>query len=283
MNTNLCFRSLDPPPESTICLLECMAILKGLKEMNAWKNLSDMIEEPNFLDGLHELDLNKINQRQQTQVRTKLKFLKKTIDIENISKVECSILNYVESVLKYCAIYQDIIPLKNKINKSEKHHLDATLKLKEHEDSLTNTRNALSELEKSLNNVSKENDQLKNDNGLLKTKFEYADKLMEGLSSVHDRYKLLHVIYGFFFIYLSIILVFRWNMDLENFNVLKNQIIGNCLLDSSFLIYAGPFSLEYRRKIIFNDWFNNIIKLKIPIDLNFRLENELIDEGVLYE
>lgn len=72
-------------------------------------------------------------------------------------------------------------------------------------------------------------------------------------------------------------------MDLENYNVLKNQIIGNCLLNSSFLIYAGPFSLEYRKKIIFNDWFNNIVKLNIPIDLSFRLENELIDEGVLHE
>lgn len=190
---------MDPPTESAISLLECVAILKGLKEMNAWKNLSDMTEDPNFLDGLHELDVNKINQRQQTQVRTKLKFLKKTIDIENISKVECSILNYIESVLKYCAIYQDIIPLKNKINKFEKHHLDATLKLKEHEDSLANTRNALFELEKSLNNVSKENIELKNDNGLLKTKFVYADKLMEGLSSIHHRYILTHVIYGFFY------------------------------------------------------------------------------------
>lgn len=178
---------MDPPSELAISLLECVAILKGLKDMNAWKNLSDMIEDPNFLDSLHELDMNKINQRLQTQVRTKLKFLKKTIDIENISKVERNILNYVESVLKYCAIYQNIIPLKNKINNSEKQYLDATLKLKEHEDSLTNTRNALLDLEKSLNDVFEKNVELKNDNCLLKTKFEYADKLMEGLSSVHDR------------------------------------------------------------------------------------------------
>lgn len=168
-------------------LLECVAILKGLKDMNVWKNLSDMIEDSNFLNGLHELDVNKINQRQQTQVRTKLKFMKKTMDIENISKVEYSIMNYIESILKYCSIYQDIVPLKSKINKSEKHYLDATLKLKEHEDSLANTRNVLCELEKSLENVSKENVELKKYNVLMKTKFEYADKLMEGLNSVYER------------------------------------------------------------------------------------------------
>jgi len=133
------------------------------------------------------LDANKINQRYQTQVRTKLKFLKKTVDIQAISKVECSILNFIESVLKYCHIYQDIIPLKNKIHKFEKDYLDATLKLKEHQNSLENTQCTLSNLEKSLNDVSKENIELKKENCLLKIKFEYANKVIEGLKSVHER------------------------------------------------------------------------------------------------
>lgn len=77
--------------------------------------------------------------------------------------------------------------------------------------------------------------------------------------------------------------MFRWITDLENQNVLKNQIIGNCLLNASFLVYAGPFSIEYRKKIIFDEWYNNIIKLNIPIDLNYKLENELVDEKIIYE
>lgn len=186
-NNNVFFRSLDTPSESVMTLLECVAILRGMKDMNTWKSLSDMIEEPNFLNNLQELDANKINQRHQTQVRTKLKFLKKTVDIQAISKVECSLLNFIESVLKYCHIYQDIIPLKNKINKFDKDYLNDTLKLKEHEDSLENTRCTLSDLEKSLDDLSKENIELKNDNCSLKIKFEYADKVIKGLKSVHER------------------------------------------------------------------------------------------------
>lgn len=66
---------------------------------------------------------------------------------------------------------------------------------------------------------------------------------------------------------------------MENQNVLTDRMIGNCLLGASFLVYAGPFSMEYRTKIVFHDWFDNIVKLDIPIDLNFRLQNELIDGG----
>lgn len=168
-------------------LLECMAILKGLKDMNSWKNLCDMIEDSDFLKNLHELDVNKINQKHQTQIRIKIKFLKKTVDIQNISKVENTIFNFIESILKYCSMYQDVIPLKNKLDKSDNDYVDASLRLKEHEDSLKNTRCTLSNLEKSLNNLSQENTDLKKENGLLKNKFEYADKLMKGLSLVHER------------------------------------------------------------------------------------------------
>lgn len=168
-------------------LLECVAILKGVKDINSWKNLSDMIEDPNFLNTLQELNVDKINQRQQTQIRTKLKFLKKTTDIQVISKLESSILNFIESILKYCSIYDDIIPLKNKIDKSERDYIDATLKLKEQEESLKNSRSTLFNLEKSLDNVSKENIKLKNENRLLKIKFEYSDQLLQGLKSTREK------------------------------------------------------------------------------------------------
>lgn len=180
---------METPPESVLTLLECLAILKSLKDTNSWKNLSDMIEDINFLNNLQELDMNKINQRQQTQVRTKIKFFKKSTDIQTLTKVECSLLKFIESVLKYCTIYQDVLPLKNKIDKFEKDYLDATLKLREHENSLNNTRFTLSNLEKSFDNITKENAELQIENGLLKIKFEYADKLMLGLISVHKRYK----------------------------------------------------------------------------------------------
>lgn len=155
--------------------------------MNSWKNLIEMIEDPNFFNSLQELDVNKINQRQQTQIRTKLKFLKKTMDIQVISKIECSILNFIESVLNYCSLYHDIIPLKNKINKSESDYIDATLKLKEHEDSLKNTQSTLINLEKSLDDVSKENIQLKNENRDLKIKFEYSDRLLKALKTIYEK------------------------------------------------------------------------------------------------
>lgn len=146
-----------------------------------------MLEDPNFLNSLKELDVNKINQRQQTQIRTKLKFLKKTINIQTISKVEISMLNFIESVLKYCSMYQDLIPLKHKLDKSDKEYVDASLKLKEHEDTFKNTRSTLLNLEKSLDDVTKENIEVKKENCLLKYKFEYADKLMKELNPIHGR------------------------------------------------------------------------------------------------
>lgn len=146
-----------------------------------------MVEDPDFLNNLQEMDVNKINQRQQTQIRTKIKFLKKTVDIQTISKVENDIFNFIESVLKYCSMYHDVIPIKNKLDKLDKDYVESSLKLKEHENTLKNTRCTLFSLEKSLNEISKENIDLKKENVSLKNKFQYADKLMKGLNSVHER------------------------------------------------------------------------------------------------
>jgi len=164
-----------------------VAVLKGLKDVTGWKSVCEMIEDATFVGSLAELDLNKIHQRQQTQVRAKLKLLKKTADVQAISPAECSVLNFVESALKYCSMYNETIPLKNRIEKDEIHYLDATLKLEEHKGSLTNTRRALSKLEKSLADVTRANIELTNENDSLRTKFEYADKLIEGLGPVHEK------------------------------------------------------------------------------------------------
>jgi len=35
--------------------------------------------------------------------------------------------------------------------------------------------------------------------------------------------------------------------------------------------------------MVFDDWYDNIVRLGIPIDRNYKLENELIDEKTIHE
>lgn len=44
----------------------------------------------------------------------------------------------------------------------------------------------------------------------------------------------------------------------------KSYAIGTCLLAAAFLSYTGSFTSEYREKIIYNDWLQDIRAKGIP-------------------
>lgn len=60
------FRSLSSPPEPVMVVSECVAIIRGYKEVD-WKVASEMMADPNFLQTLQETNCDLIT---GTQIRT---------------------------------------------------------------------------------------------------------------------------------------------------------------------------------------------------------------------
>jgi len=70
----------------------------------------------------------------------------------------------------------------------------------------------------------------------------------------------------------------RWSKDKENLNVSKDKLIGDVLLGSAFLSYAGPFSYEFRKRMIYEKWKGDIISRNINVSENFTVASLLADE-----
>ena len=51
-------------------------------------------------------------------------------------------------------------------------------------------------------------------------------------------------------------------------------MIGNIILASASVAYTGPFTFEYRQKMI-NDWKEKCKALEIPVSDNYMLERIL--------
>ena len=39
----------------------------------------------------------------------------------------------------------------------------------------------------------------------------------------------------------------------------KKKLLGHCLLGSAFLNYLGPFTREFRNRLLYKDWFDNLV------------------------
>lgn len=124
---------------------------------------------------------------------------------------------------------------------------------------LNEIKSTLNQLNEKYKNAMTERIIIQEEKDLMERRLIAADKLIGGLSSEND----------------------RWKNDLVNLNNYMNKIIGNCLMNSSFLAYTAPFSYEFRIDMLFNNWYIKILESKIPISEPFKIENELSDEVII--
>lgn len=173
--------------------------------------------------------------------------------MQTISKAGFGLLKFVRAVLGYCDVYREVKPKKDRVAFLEA-ELDSQIKL-------------LNKLTKEINKLVSELDELNNkyataikEKQMLQEMMEQAerrllaaDKLISGLSSERD----------------------RWKVDLENLREDKTKVVGTCLLSASFLAYTGPFSWEFRNTIVFDDWLPDVEEREIPYGSPFRLNASL--------
>lgn len=114
----------------------------------------------------------------------------------------------------------------------------------------------LDQLNEKYQNAMTERTIIQEEKDLMERRLIAADKLIDGLSSENN----------------------RWKNDLANLEEYMMKIIGNCLMNSSFLAYTAPFSYEFRIDMLFNNWYTKILESEIPISKPFIIENELCDE-----
>lgn len=114
----------------------------------------------------------------------------------------------------------------------------------------------LDQLNDKYKNAMTERTIIQEEKDLMERRLIAADKLIDGLSSENT----------------------RWKNDLANLEDYMNKILGNCLMNSSFLAYTAPFSYEFRIDMLFNNWYTKIIESKLPISEQFKIENELSDD-----
>lgn len=70
----------------------------------------------------------------------------------------------------------------------------------------------------------------------------------------------------------------RWTQDLEQLKQRRVHLLGDCLISAAFLSYAGAFSSDFRKEMIYEIWVNDVLSRAIPMSQPFKLEYLLTDE-----
>ena len=57
---------------------------------------------------------------------------------------------------------------------------------------------------------------------------------------------------------------------LQALDARKGQLVGDCLLTSSFLSYCGAFTFDYRDAMVYQLWLKDVTDRKLPLSSPFR-------------
>ncbi|CAG9765840.1 unnamed protein product [Ceutorhynchus assimilis] len=245
-------RSFATPPEAVQVVCECITILRGYKEVS-WKSAKGMMAEGNFLRSLQEMNCDAITLAQQRACKAHMKKSSKLDEMASVSKAGFGLLKFVQAVLGYCAVYREVKPKKDRVEQLEAEYSAAKRNLEKLYNEIAKLEADLDKLNQKYAVAMKRRQELQEETDIMMRRLEAADKLISGLSSEK----------------------IRWTEELNNLNIERERLVGNCLLCSGFLAYCGPFTYEFRRDMVYVNWQDNILERQIPLTVPFRLERNL--------
>lgn len=107
-------RSFATPPPQVQVVCECVAILKGYKEIN-WKSAKGMMSDVSFLKSLMEMDCEALTGKQINACRAHMKN-SNLDDMEKISVAGAGLLKFVRAVIAFYEVYREVKPKKERVD-----------------------------------------------------------------------------------------------------------------------------------------------------------------------
>ncbi|GLH10276.1 Dynein heavy chain, cytoplasmic [Gryllus bimaculatus] len=249
-------RSLATPPEPLLIVCECVAILRGIKDVS-WKAAKGMMADSNFLKSLQETNCELITMHQIRAVKAHMKKTQKLDQMKLISKAGFCMLKFIESVLAYCQVYREAKPKKDHVQSMEKERDRMETDLKELTQEIEMAKIELKKFANKYDGTVKDRKKLQQEMDLMLHCLSIAEKLVAGLETEKR----------------------MWSSDLQSLREKKKCLIGDCLLTAAFLSYVGPFTKEYRNRMLIEDWVHDLMQYSIPLTNPYSLEGLLLDNA----
>ena len=258
-------RSLPSPPIGITLVGKAVLLLKPLAsikdsdaEEGGWGAIKSLLSDSkSLLEALKTYAKTRINYIKPHQVEKVNKFVQENQEVFNrleaVSKAANALFKWVEATTNFYQVHRKVEPLKKNVELMRKKALSLREELMETEVVLEQLNKDLYELNDNREKKQAILDRLTAEAQIMERRLTAAKKLISGLG--HEQQ--------------------RWAEDSEKLSAKKEKLVGDCLVSSSFLSYAGPFDFSFRKKMIFGHWLNDCKTRGIPLSEDFTIEELL--------
>ncbi|CAD7696266.1 unnamed protein product [Ostreobium quekettii] len=162
--------------------------------------------------------------------------------IRTKSGAAAGLCGWVSNICKYFRIYQVVAPKRASLAEANKKLEGANKKLTGIRAKVKELQDRVAVLEESLMKATEDKNAAVAQAEKTGKKAQLADRLINGLSGENK----------------------RWNEEIAKFEVAEGKLVGDVLLASAFVSYAGPFNMHFRVQLVDEKWNPDIISKGIP-------------------
>eukprot|EP00919_Chromeraceae_sp_WS-2016_P072391 GHVR01171232.1.p1 GENE.GHVR01171232.1~~GHVR01171232.1.p1 ORF type:complete len:2780 (-),score=639.98 GHVR01171232.1:32-7840(-) len=257
-------KSMAKPPVAVAQVMQCVVILKPTgreKEDEGWSGAKVMLSDANFMKYLIDYRKDDITDRQVRKIQLLMDKDKETFanngeGMKSVSKAGYGLLQWVNAMIKYHDVSKGVEPKKKLVKDLMIKKETAERQLKQITTELIALTGQLEALTIDEAEQSTKLKELQTEALTMERRLSAASKLIQGLGSERE----------------------RWTVDLARMAELKAQLVGDCIVGASFLSYTGPFSFDFRSRMVFDHWLKDVKDRNIPLSDNFRLDTLLTSD-----
>jgi dynein heavy chain len=257
-------KSMNEPPAKALIVLEGVLRLFGFvpkktQDSNTFFKQTIKKELSNvdlFMGKLTKFKVENVPEQTINNVKTYIKnqplFTEATAKAASLAFL--ILYHWVLALLEYYDVYQSIVPLRAEQAKAEESLEEANKSLMEKETELKVIQDKVDLLKQELENIQHEQSELSRSIRDCEIKLNRSIELNEKLSGERG----------------------RWEGQVEKLTDEINNVLGDIILACGYLSYLGPFTLDFREKIVKKKWIPLIDEKEIPNSHEkFTLENAI--------
>eukprot|EP01083_Nonionella_stella_P177342 623003_1 len=232
-------KSYAKPPPIVISVMCAVMIL--LRQEPTWASAKKQLSDASFLLKLKEYDKDSISQSLLKKIKKYTKSAEFTYEnVKSKSIAAAAMCNWVCAMEIYANVNREVEPKRLALRKAEKVLNEKQQTLRIILDELAAVELMVNNLQTQLNDSEKEKKDLETKSQELEDKLMRAGQLVEGLSGERV----------------------RWESTIKQYQRSIKNLVGDCIIASSFLSYFGAFDSEYRIELM-NDIRDKIIEKKV--------------------
>ncbi|TPX36351.1 hypothetical protein SmJEL517_g01576 [Synchytrium microbalum] len=246
-------RSMTNPPDAVKMAMESVCILLGNK-LTAWKDVQSVIRRDDFIASMVNYETSQLTAVIRNEVKTRF------IDnpnynfetVNRASKACGPLVQWVIAQVRYAQILQQIGPLRQEVADLESSANETRLKAVTIDDMIQELELSIGQYKDEYAVLISETQALKSEMERVKSKVERSLSLLSNLASEKE----------------------RWETTSMSFDVQMSTMVGDVLIASAFLAYAGFFDQTYREALL-SKWTNHLEKSGISFKIDLAIPEYL--------